>query len=153
MKKHWLFLILFILIASTSIFSQVKINFIRYKQIEFNNYTSKWQEWPSTWSSSGAYAVIESFYDDTYIVSIYTTNDELLVSSTCTFDSDQTTIKRNSEDLQYLNCYSDYEGDQIWTNVVSLQSLLENVDDWRQDGAQLYLWVFSATIPFAFVLE
>lgn len=40
-----------------------------------------------------------------------------------------------------------------WTNVVSLGSLLENVEGWEQADAQLYLWVFSGDQPFAFVFE
>jgi hypothetical protein len=52
-----------------------------------------------------------------------------------------------------LNCYTDREGDQIWTNVVSLDSLLGDVKSWSQDGAALYLWVFGSSSSFAFIFE
>jgi len=147
------FLFLFIFLSNTFDAQSVRINFIRYKQIEYNAYSSSWDPWPSAWDESGAHAIIQHIYDDMYKVSIYGYDDDLLATTTCTFDSEVSRKKRISQDDPYLNCYSDSNGDQIWTSVVSLQSLIENVEGWKQDNAQLYLWVFSADTPFAFVLE
>jgi hypothetical protein len=154
MKKLSILLaLLFVFLVSISNAQSVKINFVRYKQIQFNTYLSEWENWPTAWNESGAYAIIRNIYDGMYEVSIYSYDDSFLVSSTCTFDSNVTTKKRDSQDLPYLNCYSDTEGDQVWTNVVSLKSLTEDVTGWKQDGAQLYLWIFSAETPFSFVFE
>jgi hypothetical protein len=148
-----IFLFLFILITNTSLAQSVRINFIRYKQIEYNVYSQKWESWPNAWNQSGAHAIIQHIYDDMYKVSVYGYDGDLIASTTCTFDSDVSAKKRISQDDPYLNCYSDSNGDQIWTSVVSLQSLIDNVEGWKQDNAQLYLWVFSTDTPFAFVLE
>jgi len=154
MKNLFVFLaLLFIFFSSTSIAQEVKIKFVRYKQIEYYSYLGEWQDWPSEWDESGAYALIQNIYDDVYEVSIYSYDDSFIISSTCTFDSDVTIKKRDSQDLPYLNCYSDPEGDQVWTNVVSLKSLLEDPNGWKKDGAQLYLWIFNVDTPFSFVFE
>ena len=154
MKKIILTIVVFFVLFVETIHAQsVRINFIKYKQIEFSMYTDEWDSWPSDWDESGAYAIIENLFDETYDVSIYGNDDSFLVSSICTFDPTVTSKKRDSSELPYLNCYSDDEGDQVWTNVVSLGSLLENVEGWEQDDAQLYLWVFSGDQPFAFVFE
>lgn len=154
MKKPILILLYMLFFSCLlSIAQDVRINFIRFKQIEYNNYLREWQSWPVAWNESGAYAIIENIYDDMYNVSIYGNDDSFLVSSTCTFDAETTDKKRDGQELPYLNCYTDTEGDQVWTNVVSLQSLVEDVNGWTQDDAQLYLWIFSAEKPFAFVFE
>lgn len=153
--KSILSLLLFLVFFSINyVYSQsVRINFIRYKQIEYNIYSEKWEPWPSTWNESGAHAIIKHIYDDMYKVSIYGYDDDLIASTTCSFDAEVSRKKRISQDDPYLNCYKDANGDQIWTSVVSLQSLIDNVEGWKQDDAQLYLWVFSTETPFAFVLE
>ena len=55
--------------------------------------------------------------------------------------------------MPYLNCYVDSDGNQVWTNVVSLESLLNNVKGWEKEDAQLYLWIFNLETPYAIVLE
>jgi hypothetical protein len=154
MKKIFVILVLFCILRSESTIAQsVRVNFIRYQQIEYNYYSGKWQSWPNAWNESGAYAIIKKIYGETYRVSIYKYDGSFIVSSTCTFDSYVTSQKRNSQNLPYLNCYKDPENDQVWTNVVSLESLLENVKGWKRDGAQLYLWIFNTSKPFAFLFE
>lgn len=154
MNKIRLTIVLFFVLVVETIHAQsVRINFIKFKQVEYSTNRGVWEPWPSEWDESGAYAIIENLYGETYDVSIYGYDDSFLVSSICTFDPTVTSKKRDSSELPYLNCYSDDEGDQIWTNVVSLGSLMENVEGWEQDDAQLYLWVFSGTKPFAFVFE
>lgn len=154
MKKTIFILFFFLFIVGSNLFfAQVRINFIRYKQIEYNSYLSKWDSWPTNWSESGAYAIVENIYDETYNVSIFGYDDSFLASSMCTFDSKTSTTKRDSQDLPYLNCYTDDEGDQVWTNVVSLESLVQDANGWAEDEAQLYLWIFSGETPFAFVFE
>lgn len=154
MKKIIVLVVLLSILGIGSVTAQsVRVNFVRFKQVEYNQYLREWQSWPSRWNESGAYAVIRKVYGDTYRVSVYRYDDTFIVSSTCTFNSYLTSQKRQSQNLRYLNCYTDEEDDQVWTNVVSLQSLLENVRDWTQDGAQLYLWILNTSTPFAFVFE
>lgn len=154
MKNVFLLMFLFLFLGQGNIMAQsVKINFIRYKTIKYNNYQNTWESWPVAWDESGASAIIKKIYGETYKVSIYNYKGEFVVSSTCTFDSNTTAKKRSAQDLPYLNCYSDSDGDQVWTNVVSLESLLKNVKGWKQEDAQLYLWIFSSETPYAFVLE
>jgi len=156
MKKLYLIVVLFCIIGSERVIAQgVKINFIRFKAISYNSYYSQWDKWPVKWSSSSAYAIISSVYDNTYKVAVYGNTGQHIVTSICTFDSQVTNQKRRSEGLPYLNCYTDQEGDQIWTNNVSLESLLGDVKSWKHDGAALYLWVFksSSSSSFAFVFE
>jgi hypothetical protein len=43
--------------------------------------------------------------------------------------------------------------DQVWTNVVSLEFLLNNVKGWEQEDAQLYLWIFDSETPYVILLE
>jgi len=149
LKKTLLVLVLFSVFGIGNMFAQsVKINFIRYKMIEYSN--GKWENWPTKWSSSSAYAIISSVYDDTYKVAIYSYDGEHLITSICTFDPKTTKEKRKSQDLPYLNCYADRDGDQIWTNSVSLESLLEDVKDWEDEDAALYLWVFSEDFGMVF---
>lgn len=153
MKRLFLVMVLLCITGSKIAIAQsVKINFIRYKMANYNTYYNQWDKWPVKWTSSKAYAIISSVYDNTYKVSVYSYDDQHIVTSICTFNSQITSQKRKSEGLQYLNCYTDREGDQIWTNVVSLESLLGNVKNWEQDGAALYLWVFGSS-SFAFVFE
>jgi hypothetical protein len=154
MKNFTKVLVLFIVLFSQTAFAQsVRINFIRYKQIDYLTYIEEWEDWPSEWSESGAYAIVKKLYGETYSVTIYGNDDSYIISSKCTFDSSVTGKKRVSSELPYLNCYSDAEGDQVWTNVVSLGSLVNDVTGWKQDDAQLYLWILSADEPFAFVFE
>ncbi|RDB07523.1 hypothetical protein [Runella aurantiaca] len=154
MKKLFLVLVLFCFVGSkTAIAQGVRVNFIRYKMINYNSYYSQWDKWPVKWTSSAAYAIISSVYDNTYKVSVYSNAGEHIVTSVCTFNSQLSSQKRRSEGLPNLNCYTDREGDQIWTNVVSLNSLLGDVTSWKEEGAALYLWVFRSSSSFAFVFE
>lgn len=75
MKKTIFILFFLFNVGSNFFFSQVRINFIRYKQIEYNSYLSEWDSWPTDWSESGAYAIVENIYDETYNVSIYGYDD------------------------------------------------------------------------------
>jgi len=152
MKKVLLILVLFCILGNENTIAQaVRVNFIRYKTIEYKY--GKWESWPVRWNESGAYAIINRVYNETYKVSVYTYDHQHLVTSICTFDSKTTSEKRKSQNLPYLNCYTDPEGDQIWTNIVSLKSLLENVKSWEQDGAALYLWIFSSSPSIGIVCE
>ena len=155
MKNVFLILFLFLFLGQGNIIAQsVKINFIRYKTIYFNNYQNEWDPWPVAWDESGASGIIKKIYGETYKVSIYNYKGDFVVSSTCTFDSKTTAEKRKAQpDLPYLNCYVDSDGDQVWTNVVSLESLLNNVKGWGQEDAQLYLWIFNSETPYAILLE
>ena len=155
MKNVFLILFLFLFLGQGNIIAQsVKINFIRYQTIYFNNYQNEWDPWPVAWDESGASAIIKKIYGETYKVSIYNYKGDFVVSSTCTFDSKTTAEKRKAQpDLPYLNCYVDSDGDQVWTNVVSLESLLNNVKGWGQEDAQLYLWIFNSETPYAILLE
>ena len=151
-SKVFLFLALFCILGMGSTVAQsVRLNFIRYKMTEFHH--GSWDEWPTKWNNSGAYAIVSNVYNETYKVSVYSYDDEHLVTSVCTFDSKTTREKRSSQDLPYLNCYTDPDGDQIWTNIVSLESLLKNVKNWEQDDAALYLWIFSSDPPIGIVCE
>lgn len=152
MKRVFLFLVLFCIIGvGTTIAQSVRIDFYRYKTISY--YNGEWESWPVKWNTSGAYAIISNVYDDTYKVSVYKYNGELLVTSVCTFSSKTTSEKRRTENQPYLNCYVDSDGDQIWTDIVSLESLLENVKTWEQEDAALYIWVFSADTPLGIICE
>lgn len=154
MKKLLLIFVIFFSLNIQSSFAQsVRINFIRYKQIEYNNYLKEWEEWPDEWNESGAYAIIKKIHGETYKVSLYSYNDEFLAASTCTFDPEFTYQKRKSQNLKYLNCYTDKEDNQIWTNIVSLESLIQNNKNWEQDDADMYFWIFNITNPIAFVME
>ena len=151
-SKVFLFFALFCILGMGSVIAQsVRLNFIRYKMTEFHH--GEWDDWPVKWNTSGAYAIISNVYNETYKVSVYSYDDEHLVTSVCTFDSKTTGEKRKSQDLPYLNCYTDPDGDQIWTNTVSLESLLKNVKSWEQDDAALYLWIFSSDPPIGIVCE
>ncbi len=154
MKKLTTLLFLFFFLVEGITYAQsVRIDFIRYKQINYDIYNKEWQPWPVAWDESGAYAIIGSIYEDMYTVSLYGYDNSLIVTTTVTFDPEVSAKKRKSQSNSYLNCYTDSNEDQIWTNVVSLQSLIDNVNGWKQDNAQLYLWVFSVDQPYAFVLE
>ena len=154
MKNVFLILFLFLFLGQGNISAQsVKINFIRYKTISYNNYQNAWDPWPVAWDESGASAIIQKIYGETYKVSIYDYKGDFLASSTCTFDSNTSAKKRKANDLPYLNCYVDSNGDQIWTNVVSLESLLNDVKGWGQENAQLYLWILDSEPSVALLLE
>ncbi|WP_345268844.1 hypothetical protein [Nibrella viscosa] len=151
-KLIFALVIFFAFISETTSAQSVRVNFIRYKTIKYNTYSSSWERWPVKWTSSAAYAIISSVYDNTYKVSVYGYDGQHVVTSVCTFNSQVTSEKRRTQGSPYLNVYTDKEGDQIWTNVVSLESLLGNVKSWSQEGASLYLWVYGSS-TFAFVFE
>ncbi len=154
MKTLFFVLVLFCFVGSENAIAQgVRVNFTRYKTIGYNSYYRQWDQWPVKWTSSAAYAIISSVYDNTYKVSVYSNAGQHIVTSVCTYNSQISVQKRRSEGLPYLNCYVDREGDQIWTNMVSLESLLGDVGSWRKDGAALYLWIFNSSSSFAFGFE
>lgn len=122
-----------------------------YKQIFYID--GQWGKWPGYWTSyksegrsnpvirittisegsSGDFYRLQLFIDRNVEADFYVAYDPV-----------QTAQKRRDWDDQYVNCYKDENGDYVYTQNVSLQSLAKDPSAWADnENATLYLWVFS----------
>jgi len=126
-----------------SVYSQTStIVCTSYKENFFHN--GRWVGWTNYW---------EDFYnepsvritnaDDGYYRLKYLVDGEVIMDYFVVYDADETKAKRKSLGNQNIYCYVDADGDYVWTENVSLSSLTQNVNLWKNSNAQFYLWSFS----------
>ncbi|WP_025667374.1 hypothetical protein [Aquimarina megaterium] len=152
MRKSIFLFLVFISIASYSLYAQSsQIVATAYKQVFWID--GKWGEWPSYWTS------YKSEGRSNPIIRITTINEgssgdiyrlQMFIEGTVkadfyvAYDPKISTKKRRDWNDKYINCYKDVNGDYVYTQNVSLQSLAKNSSAWaNNENAKLYLWVFS----------
>ena len=152
MKKN---ILLFLLIVSSAFYSlnaqSSQIIATSYKQIYYIN--GKWGNWPNHWttySSEGRSnpviritTISEGSSGDIYRLQMFI-NGTVEADFYVSYDSAITAKKRKDWNDQYVNCYKDENGDYVYTQNVSLQSLAKDNSAWaKNEDATLYIWVFS----------
>lgn len=153
MKKA-LLLLFFVAAFSYSAFSQTgTISCIAYKE---NFRTSgTWGTWPDKWKSysdegrsNPKIRITNNGKNDDGVT---TYRVEIIVDGTVsadfsvTYDADKTTQVRKDWNDEYANCYVDKVGDYIYTQKVSLKSLSDDPNDWKDNkDSQMYFFLFSA---------
>ncbi len=144
--------LIFIFIASHSVYAQSsQIIATAYKQVFWLN--DKWGKWPSYWTSYNSEGrsnpvirittITEGNSGDIYRLQMFI-EGKVEADFYVTYDSETTAIKRREWADKYINCYKDVNGDYVYTQNVSLQSLANDPSAWaNNENAILYLWIFS----------
>jgi hypothetical protein len=152
MRKTVFLFLFFISFASYSMYAQSsQIVATAYKQVYWMN--GKWGEWPDYWTSYKSEGrsnpvirittITEGSSGDIYRLQMFI-EGKVEADFYVTYDSETTAKKRSEWDDKYVNCYKDVNGDYIYTQNVSLQSLANDSSAWADnENAILYLWIFS----------
>jgi len=123
-----------------------------YKQINKTN--GEWGDWPSYWTSYKSEGrsnpvikittISEGSDGDFYNLKMYI-DDKVQADFNVKYDPDKSSKMRKEWDDDYVNCYREMNGsDYVFTEKVSLKSLVEDNDAWASnEDAKLYLMVYS----------
>jgi hypothetical protein len=156
MKKLLLTIIVSVLFINIG-FSQ-KIRFTAAKYIEYHPAFQEWDDWPEDWTyfndnTTGrlTMAISEAVRGKIYHVTMYKDGSPYF-DMYLTYDAVKSAEKRRQWNDEYVNCYVDDDGDYLYAQKVSLQSLAEDTRPWAtNEESKIYFWVFSQN--FAMVLK
>ena len=144
MKKIFLVLLLFIGLG-ISVFSQTcTITCTSYKENFYHN--SSWVGWSNYWTDFDYYdkpSIRITNAEDGYYRLKYIVDGEVIMDYFVVYDDAKTKKIRNSWNNQNVYCYIDADGDHVFTENVSLNSLTKNPDGWKKSNANFYLWSYS----------
>lgn len=151
----------FILLVFITVLSLQKINaqaivFTAKKFIEYHPEYAEWDEWPDEWTSVGRdqdfkMTITPVVKGKIYRVEIYNEGEEI-AEMTLRYDATRSEEKRIEWDDEYVNCYKDENGDYLYAQKVSLESLSIDNSTWASNKeSKIYFWVFSEN--YALVLK
>ena len=151
MKKLTLFLFLAISVSQVAFAQSGRIRCIAYKEI---HYSGAWEKWPDYWTTYASEGRTEPTLQITtaevlesgniYRVQLIN-NGDVQSDFYVLFDSGKTTSIRSDWDKDDVNCYIDKNGDYIFTEGVSLESLAKDSTVWAVNkDSQMYFMIYSS---------
>lgn len=151
----------FILLVFITVLSLQKINaqaivFTAKKFIEYHPEYAEWDKWPDEWTSVGQdqdfkMTITPVVKGKIYRVEIYNEGEEI-AEMTLRYDATLSEEKRIEWDDEYVNCYKDENGDYLYAQKVSLESLSIDNSTWASNKeSKIYFWMFSEN--YALVLK
>lgn len=153
MKKKILLLFTIALLSFENASAQAII-FTAKKYIEYHPEYAEWDEWPDEWTSIDAESdlkmTITSLVKGKIYKVIFYNYGEELASITVRYDAALSEKKRVEWDDKYVNCYTDDNGDYLYAQKVSLQSLLDDNSTWAtNEESMIYFWFLSENYALA----
>lgn len=129
-----------------------RIGLTSYQQIERVN--GKWPSWPSGWTNyvdegrSDPEVQVSILNSDPYIYNlVYFIDGAEQVNFEVVYDPERTTKMRTDWKTQYVNCYSDSEGNYIYVQGTSLDHLAKDPSAWGSDpNTKIYMWANTENV-------
>lgn len=149
-------LLIIITFLSLNNLSAQAIKFTGKKYIEYHPDYAEWDVWPDEWQTVDTEAdfkmtIMPLVKGKIYKVIIYNYGENI-ASMTLHYDSNLSEQKRKEWGDKYVNCYKDDNGDCLYAQKVSLESLSEDNSTWATNSeSMIYFWVFSEN--YALVLK
>ena len=147
MKKLLFIITLFIGFASFQ--AQSRIALSAYKQITLAN--NKWGSSSTDWTSyasEGRNNIEVEITELEPTLGVYNLKyfieGELSADFHLVYDGEKTATIRKAWNDQYVNCYSDENGDYVYVQGVSFQGLAKNPNAWATNSnSKIYMWLPS----------
>lgn len=152
MKILFLFVLFFFAVQNIS---AQAIIFTGKKYIEYHPDYAEWDEWPDEWTAIDQdldfkMLITPVVKGKIYKVEIYG-DGEAITEMTLRYDATLSEEKRIEWDDEYVNCYKDENGDYLYAQKVSLETLSIDNSTWASNKeSKIYFWVFSENYALLF---
>ena len=148
MKKSFILTVLFCIATLNVLAQSSQIVASAYKEIYRHN--GVWEKWPTYWTtyqsegrSKPIFRITRIRKNSYYRIQMFINNKEKS-DFYVRYDAQYTSQKRKNWGEEYVNCHRDHYGDYIYTQKVSLNSLVNDPHAWASNkDSKLYIWVFS----------
>ena len=122
-----------------------------YKQVFKTN--GQWEAWPDNWTSYESEGqsdpiirittISEGNSGDVYRLQFFV-DGKVEADFNVQYDPQKSEELRNEWNQEYVNCYMDENGDYVYTEEVSLESLARDNTAWSEnEDSKLYLMIYS----------